>query len=142
MHFIFVEVIECVPAIVAKLVSEAVTIPVIGIGSGPHTHGQVLVYHDLLGIIHHPHYEKHVPSFCKRYAKLGKEIDDALSAFKTEVHEGIFPGILYSPYKMSNDEEQKLLKLLAVDEAERMIETEKLSRKLKELDEYEITKLY
>ena len=52
----FALVVECVPAIVGRAVTEAVKIPVVGIGAGPHTTGQVLVYHDLLGIMHHPHF--------------------------------------------------------------------------------------
>ena len=54
----FAVVIEFVPSIVAKAVTDAVKIPTIGIGAGPHTTGQVLVYHDLLGVEHHPHFEK------------------------------------------------------------------------------------
>ena len=49
--------------------------PTIGIGAGPHTSGQVLVYHDLLGMMHHPHHAQHVPSFCKRYATVGENIN-------------------------------------------------------------------
>jgi 3-methyl-2-oxobutanoate hydroxymethyltransferase len=95
-----------------------------------------------LGIIHHPHYEKHVPSFCKRYAKLGTEIDEALVAFKTEVQQGVFPSDAYSPYKMSIDEEKKFLSLMEIDEIQRMAEAEVMSKKIRESDEYEITKLY
>lgn len=78
-------VIECVPAVVARAVTEALKIPTIGIGAGPHTTGQVLVYHDLLGVDHHPHFEKHVPSFCKKYARLGLDINEALVRYKAEV---------------------------------------------------------
>jgi ketopantoate hydroxymethyltransferase len=89
--FIITAVVECVPAAVAKIVTESVKIPVIGIGAGPYTTGQVLVYHDLLGVMHHPHHEKHVPAFCKRYARLGEDIHKALTQYKEEVHNGDFP---------------------------------------------------
>ena len=55
---VFAMVLECVPEEVAKEVTAAVSVPTIGIGAGPHTSGQVLVYHDLLGMMQHPHYAK------------------------------------------------------------------------------------
>jgi len=138
----FALVIECVPSIVAKAVTDAVKIPVIGIGAGPHTSGQVLVYHDLLGLQHHPHYEKHVPSFCKRYAMLGKEIHSALLQYRSEVLNGEFPNEEYSPYKMSKEEIDKFTTLLNVDKKERENEAEVIGKKLRDADEYEVTKLY
>jgi len=138
----FALVIECVPSIVAKAVTDAVKIPVIGIGAGPHTSGQVLVYHDLLGLQHHPHYEKHVPSFCKRYAMLGKEIHNALLQYRSEVLNGEFPTEEYSPYKMSKEEIEKFTALLNVDRQERENEAEVIGKKLRDADEYEVTKLY
>ena len=138
----FALVIECVPSIVAKAVTDAVKIPVIGIGAGPHTSGQVLVYHDLLGLQHHPHYEKHVPSFCKRYAMLGKEIHNPLLQYRSEVLNGEFPNEEYSPYKMSKEEIDKFTTLLNVDKKERENEAEVIGKKLRDADEYEVTKLY
>lgn len=135
-------VIECVPAIVAKAVTEAVKIPVIGIGAGPHTTGQVLVYHDLLGIDHHPHFEKHVPAFCKRYMLVGGEIHNALVQYRSDVHDGSFPTAEYSPYKMSEEETSKFERLMALDEHARGRQSEKIAKKLREADEYEVTKLY
>lgn len=126
----------------AKAVTEAVTIPVIGIGAGHHTTGHVLVYHDLLGVMHHPHHEKHVPSFCKRYAKLGEQIHDALVQYRTEVLDGSFPSEQYSPYKMSQNELEKFEKLMAIDAAAREKTAIDIDKKLREADEYEITKLY
>ena len=80
-------VLEGIPAEAARQVSEALTIPTIGIGAGPHCDGQVLVLNDLLGL-----YDKFVPKFVKRYAELGKEMERAISDFAREVTEGTFPG--------------------------------------------------
>ena len=54
---VFGVVLECVPAPVARAVTAALKVPTIGIGAGPHCSGQVLVYHDLLGVMEHPHYK-------------------------------------------------------------------------------------
>ncbi|WP_297535336.1 3-methyl-2-oxobutanoate hydroxymethyltransferase [Thermococcus sp.] len=81
----FAVVLEFVLADVAKLVTEEVSIPTIGIGAGPYVDGQVLVWHDLLGI-----YESS-PPFAKRYAELGKIIVEALSQYNREVKAGEFP---------------------------------------------------
>ena len=133
---------ECVPEQVAKAVTDNLKIPVIGIGAGPYTDGQVLVYHDLLGILHHPHYEKHVPSFCKRYSKLGSEIHTSLSQYREEVLSGVFPTTEYSPYKMPVEEAEQFQLLLQKDREAREKESERVDRKLKEADEYEAIKLY
>lgn len=101
-----------------------------------------MVYHDLLGIMHHPHHEKHVPSFCKRYAKLGGDIHQALVQYRTEVEESTFPSEDYSPYKMSEEETQKFKDLMKIDEDSRLKSFENVGKKLREADEYEVTKLY
>lgn len=101
-----------------------------------------MVYHDLLGVIHHPHHEKHVPSFCKQYAKLGPQIHSALLQYKDEVHSGQFPSANYNPYKMSEEEQKKFEELMAQDTQERMEESKVIGKKLREADEYEVTKLY
>lgn len=133
---------ECVPSEVAKAVTEAVKIPVIGIGAGPHTSGQVLVYHDLLGLMHHPHHEKHVPSFCKKYAQIGTDMHNALLAYKEEVHNSVFPTEEHNPYKMSVEEQGKFSDLLAEDAEQRKTEAAKIQKRLREADEYEVVKLY
>ena len=79
-------VLEAVPAEVAGAIARALTIPVIGIGAGPDCDGQVLVWHDLLGVSPDP-----VPRFVKRYADLASEIRRALGAYANEVREGIYP---------------------------------------------------
>jgi len=81
----FAIVIECVPAVVAEMITKALDIPTIGIGAGPHCSGQVLVYHDLLGMLEHAHHAKVAPSFCKIYVQLGRLIQEALDSYRKEV---------------------------------------------------------
>jgi 3-methyl-2-oxobutanoate hydroxymethyltransferase len=78
-------VLEAVPEPVAARITEAVSIPTIGIGAGAGTDGQVLVYHDLLG------YQEGGPRFVKQYAKLGPEIQRALERYAEDVRTGAFP---------------------------------------------------
>lgn len=80
-------VLECVPDQVAEAITERLTIPTIGIGSGPHCDGQVLVTYDLVGL-----FERFTPKFVKRYADVGTTIRDAASAYVKDVREGRFPG--------------------------------------------------
>jgi 3-methyl-2-oxobutanoate hydroxymethyltransferase len=82
----FAIVLEAVPAAVAERVTEALTIPTIGIGSGAGCAGQVLVLHDLLGL-----YGGFTPRFTKRYAEIGEEIREALERFAADVRSGAFP---------------------------------------------------
>jgi 3-methyl-2-oxobutanoate hydroxymethyltransferase len=79
-------VIECVPSDVAARITEAVKIPTIGIGAGPHCDGQVLVTPDLLGL-----FNELRPRFVKQYADLGREATRAAEAYCREVREGVFP---------------------------------------------------
>ena len=82
----FAIVLEAVPAPVAARITAALEIPTIGIGAGAGTDGQVLVWHDLLGL--HP---GHTPRFVKRYAELSGEIAGALDRYVTEVRTRAFP---------------------------------------------------
>ena len=91
-------VLEAVPSPVAARVTETVTVPTIGIGAVPSCDGQVLVYHDLLGLS-----EGHLPRFVKRYANLSREIRDALEAYAADVRSGAFPSDEYS-YAMDEEE--------------------------------------
>lgn len=84
---IFSIVLECVPEEVGRLITEKLSIPTIGIGGGRYCDGQVLVFHDTLGL-----FEKFLPKFVKRYRNLGEEIVKALEEYKQEVKEGKFPG--------------------------------------------------
>ncbi|EEY55924.1 3-methyl-2-oxobutanoate hydroxymethyltransferase [Phytophthora infestans T30-4] len=109
----FAVVLECIPSAVSKAVTELLKIPTIGIGAGPETDGQVLVFHDLLGMLQHPHHAQFVPKFCKRYADVGEQIRIGLENYRDDVESGRFSSEAYSPYKMSKDETQKLHDMLA-----------------------------
>jgi len=82
----FAIVLEAVPTEVARLVTDAVDVPTIGIGAGPGTDGQVLVYHDLLGIE-----DRIRPKFTRRYAELKEAGVAAMSAYAADVRSGAFP---------------------------------------------------
>ena len=82
----FAIVLEAVPAPVAGRVTEALRVPTIGIGAGAACDGQVLVWHDLLGL-----YDGKAPRFVKRYADLAGEAKRALEAYVADVREGRFP---------------------------------------------------
>jgi 3-methyl-2-oxobutanoate hydroxymethyltransferase len=82
----FALVLEAVPAPVAARISETLTIPTIGIGAGAACDGQVLVWHDLLGL-----YSGRTPRFVKRYAELAGEISAALEQYVADVRSGAFP---------------------------------------------------
>jgi 3-methyl-2-oxobutanoate hydroxymethyltransferase len=82
----FAIVLECVPDAVARLVTDTVPIPTIGIGAGRHCDGQVLVFHDLLGLE-----ERVTPKFVRRYANLADDARAALERFADDVRGGRFP---------------------------------------------------
>ncbi|HHV72124.1 MAG TPA: 3-methyl-2-oxobutanoate hydroxymethyltransferase [Clostridia bacterium] len=82
----FAIVLECVPAPLAKIITERLSIPVIGIGAGNGCDGQVLVINDLLGF-----FNDFTPKFVKRYGEFGKQIVEALKLYKQEVSSGQFP---------------------------------------------------
>lgn len=103
-------VLECVPAAVAAAATAELSVPTIGIGAGRACSGQVLVYHDLLGMMQHPHHAKVAPKFCKQYASTGKVIGEALSRYAAEVEAGEFPSAAFSPYEMGEGEAEMLLR--------------------------------
>lgn len=82
----FSVVLEAIPARLARLITERLDIATIGIGAGVHCDGQVLVYHDLLGL-----YEGEEKKIAKRYAELGRAAREALSAYAAEVRAREFP---------------------------------------------------
>jgi 3-methyl-2-oxobutanoate hydroxymethyltransferase len=94
----FAVVLEAVPAAVARRITESLTIPTIGIGAGPGCDGQVLVWHDLLGL------SNQTPArFVKRYADIGTEITRALQQYASEVRAGVFPADEHT-YSIPEDE--------------------------------------
>jgi 3-methyl-2-oxobutanoate hydroxymethyltransferase len=94
----FAIVLEAVPSPVARAVTQALTVPTIGIGAGADTDGQVLVWHDMLGF-----YDGRAPRFVKRYADLGATIVDALERYAEDVRSGAFPEEQHT-YTMPADE--------------------------------------
>ncbi len=80
-------VLECIPQALAKRVSELLTIPVIGIGAGPDTDGQILVMHDMLGVS-----ANYMPKFSKNYLAQTGDLHTAVQAYIDEVSAGTFPG--------------------------------------------------
>jgi len=82
----FAVVLEKLPSSLAKEITRELSIPTIGIGAGPYCDGQVLVFHDIVGL-----FEEFKPKFVKRYAKIGELAREAISRFVKEVKSGEFP---------------------------------------------------
>ncbi|GAB4490423.1 MAG: 3-methyl-2-oxobutanoate hydroxymethyltransferase [Thermodesulfovibrionales bacterium] len=82
----FAILLESIPMELGRRITASVSIPTIGIGAGPHCDGQVLVLHDVLGL-----FERFLPKFAKRYANLKDAAAAAVSAYRREVEEGVFP---------------------------------------------------
>ncbi len=95
-------VLECIPSPIAKMITEQLSIPTIGIGAGPHCDGQVLVTHDILGL-----FDRFKPKFVKQYTDLGASIIEGVRNYCKEVEDGTFPDASRS-YSMN---EQELLNL-------------------------------
>ncbi|UTF51336.1 3-methyl-2-oxobutanoate hydroxymethyltransferase [Desulfomicrobium sp. ZS1] len=98
----FMIVLECIPAQVAELISKRLSIPTIGIGGGAACDGQVLVFHDTLGL-----FERFVPKFVKQFETLGVKAKDALSVYADEVRSGAFPDAAHS-FSMNEEQLQKI----------------------------------
>jgi len=96
--------LEMVTKEVSKIISNSINIPTIGIGSGPDCDGQVLVFHDVLGL-----YEKIKPKFVKRYLELSGEIVKAVESYKNDVVSGKFPSSEHS-FSMDKSELERLKK--------------------------------
>lgn len=95
-------VLEAVTASIAKMVTEAVSIPTIGIGSGIHCDGQVLVTYDMVGL-----FDRFTPKFVKQYSKISATISSSISEFKKDVTNGKFPEEKHT-FTIKNDELKKV----------------------------------
>src|SRR5204863_7845751 len=102
----FALVFEAVPAEFTEAVMPHMDVPVIGIGAGPAADGQVLVFHDLLGI-----YDGHAARFVKRYAEVRKEMVEGVRRFAEEVRARSYPEEEHG-YTMAPDEVERLHALL------------------------------
>ncbi len=100
-------VLEAVPEPVATIISQKLTIPTIGIGAGKGCDGQVLVYHDLLGM-----FDRLQPRFVKEYGQLGQAIVAAFTAYRDDVVNGRFPAEEHT-YPMSAEEEADFSRMIA-----------------------------
>lgn len=95
-------VLECIPAKLAALVTDAVTIPTIGIGSGAECSGQILVYQDMLGM-----YTDLVPKFARKFAEVGTAMTDGFKAYCSAVEDKSFPAAEHT-FAISDDVIEKL----------------------------------
>lgn len=98
----FAVVIEAVPAALAQMITDAVSIPTIGIGAGAGCDGQILVYQDMLGM-----FSDFTPKFVKRYANVGEIMREAFANYAAEVASGAFPTEEHT-YKIKDDVLEKL----------------------------------
>ena len=99
--------VEGVPAQVGKAITERAGIPILGIGAGPYTHGQLLIYADMVG-----YYDNFTPKFVKKYANVGEVLVNAFKDYAAEVKEGKFPIEGEHTYKMKDEEVSEFLSLL------------------------------
>ena len=104
--------VEGVPAAVGKAITERAGIPVLGIGAGSHTDGQLLIYADMVGF-----YDDFTPKFVKKYANVGEVLTEAFRSYAQEVRGGKFPVDSEHTYNMKDEEVAELDNLLrAVEE--------------------------
>ena len=98
----FAVVLECVPAKLAAIISEKLSIPTIGIGAGVNCDGQILVYQDMLGL-----FSDFTPKFVKKYENLGEKMNIAFRKYIEEVKDGVFPAEEHS-FKIIDEVIEKL----------------------------------
>ena len=103
---VFSMILEAVPAPLGKIIAEAVSVPVIGIGAGSQVDGQVLVTHDMIGL-----FDKFIPKFVKQYTKIRPTIIDAMKVYKEDVINQAFPAQEHS-FTMPDEALEKLKKMV------------------------------
>jgi len=95
---VFAVILECIPMELARILTERLDVPTIGIGAGPHCDGQILVFHDLVGFMN-----GYLPKFVKRYVHLHDLLGQAIGDYREDVRAGRFPDDQYSYHLKSND---------------------------------------
>ncbi|MGB3346619.1 MAG: 3-methyl-2-oxobutanoate hydroxymethyltransferase [Candidatus Humimicrobiia bacterium] len=103
----FFILLELVPSVISKVISERLTIPTVSIGSGPDCDGQLLIFHDLVGL-----FEAFTPKHVKKYANLSVEIENSFKNYIKDVKEVNFPTTEHS-FKISEEEKKVFLDLLS-----------------------------
>ena len=101
---VFSVVLECIPLELAKVITERLTVPTIGIGAGPYCDGQILVFHDLAG-----YSNGYLPKFVKRYAHLHDSLSAAVTAYIQDINSGEFPEDRHSYHLGADMDPDKLL---------------------------------
>lgn len=99
--------VEGVPSVVGKAITERANVPILGIGAGPYTHGQLLIYADMVGL-----YDNFTPKFVKKYANVAQVLTGAFEEYARDVREGKFPLEDEHTYKIKDEEAQQFLSLL------------------------------
>ncbi|MBE6990072.1 MAG: 3-methyl-2-oxobutanoate hydroxymethyltransferase [Ruminococcaceae bacterium] len=100
--------VEGVPAVVGKAITEQANIPILGIGAGSYTDGQLLIYADMVG-----YFDDFTPKFVKRYGNVGGELLRAFTEYAEEVRSGSFPDDSVHAYKINPDEAAAIEALIA-----------------------------
>ena len=98
---------EGVPAAVGKAITEQANIPILGIGAGSYTDGQLLIFADMVG-----YFDDFTPKFVKKYGDVGGELLRAFTAYAEEVRAGVFPNDDIHAYKIAPEEVEALEKAL------------------------------
>ena len=99
--------LEGIPAVVGKAITERANIPILGIGAGSYTDGQLLIYADMVG-----YYDDFTPKFVKKFSNVGEELLKGVKAYVSEVKAGTFPEDAKHSYTIKQEEADKLEKLL------------------------------
>lgn len=99
--------VEGVPAIVGREITRRAGIPILGIGAGSYTHGQLLIYADMVG-----YYDDFTPKFVKKFANIGQQLQQAFTDYCSEVRSGAFPVDEQHAYKIDEEEARKFMEEL------------------------------